>query len=173
VPTAPHPQQLGRVAAGGQNIFHLTQVEAFGILALRAIAPFAVVTLKRSADLGELGLLGGVSWRGEIERKPEEPQFPGELFGQLQVGKANGFGGEPGCGIVHRLVGISGHALGVVGNEVLLHPGGTGGRGPQVEQALFGSIHEGASLANSRCRDSAAGFLRRARRLRRGSDRGE
>jgi hypothetical protein len=143
VPALPQGQQLARIAAGGENILHVVQGEAFAGRSVRTPLGPTVVTLERSRNLREFGAESGIARRRDSDRKLDQLEFALHIFGEIiETLEAVRLRGEFGRGGFHGFVRFGRHFLGVGSDEGFLHPLGALQFGPQIQQAILGGLHK-------------------------------
>ncbi len=136
-------------------------VETFaGVLAgLGAILALAVVGFERGTDARHLGQFLGIvrRRRGYGGGQLQQEHLARQLARELQVVVTRGLLGEFGGGADEDFVGLGRHLLGVVGDEVRLHPGGAARLDGKIVQPDFSVLDEiggflGSGWARLSCR---------------------
>ncbi len=130
----------------------------------RAVLALAVRARHPRLDPGELGSPARVARRGDRLGERQEVELAREVGRELREDRREALGPRDRVADVRRrgLLAGRGERLGVVGDEVLVHPVGAVARDPEPAQVRFDVVHEGAG----RLERGRRGGGRRSRRRR-------
>ena len=150
MPAAPDVKKLAGVAGGRHDPRDVFKVDAFRLIATRAVLTAAVGAFHRVDDAGQFGSLFRVGGRRQRQRHFEQFELAREIGRHLQLVEARGAFGQVHGGGDGALVLAGGQGLGVFGDVGGFDPIGTAGGDVEVEQRLLGLVHEGLSLGDGR-----------------------
>ena len=119
---------------------------------LWAVLALAVIGLERGPDAGHLGQFLGIvrGGRGHGGRELQQEHLARQGVGEFQVVVTRGLLGQFGGGADQHLIGVGCHLLGVVGDEVGLHPRGAAGLHGEIVEPGFGVLDKLFRLGNRR-----------------------